>query len=255
MPSHTILTPDQIAAFRRDGFVIARGFFGPREIAAIAAWADEVRGWPERAGHHMVYYEDSQSGPPGRIVQRIEDLTPFHDGFRDLFTQGRLPGAVADLAAEPAILFKDKINLKLAGGDGFKAHQDQQAGWGLYAPYFITGLVSIDAATEANGCLELAAGWHDRGLIGHEWAPLTEAETADMAFVSCPTAPGDAVFFDSYTPHRSGPNTTGSARRVLYATYNRASDGDHSRRYFADKRASFPPDIERATGETYVFRV
>jgi len=63
------------------------------------------------------------------------------------------------------------------------------------------------------------------------------------------------MFFDSYAPHRSGPNLTDAPRRVLYVTYNRASAGDHRAKYFADKRKSFPPDIERAPGETYVFRV
>jgi 2-aminoethylphosphonate dioxygenase len=38
-------------------------------------------------------------------------------------------------------------------------------------------------------------------------------------------------------------------------TYNRASDGDHRASYYTDKRASFPPDIERAPGVAYRFRV
>jgi hypothetical protein len=42
---------------------------------------------------------------------------------------------------------------------------------------------------------------------------------------------------------------------VLYVTYNRASAGDHRQRYYADKRASYPPDIERDPAKTYVFRV
>ena len=203
----------------------------------------------------MVYYEDSLSEPGTRVVQRIEDVTPFHGGFKDMFTAGPMVDAVAELLDEPAVLFKDKINFKMPGGDGFKAHQDVQAGCDTYASYYITVLVGIDAATEANGCHELAAGWRDRGLVGKAWTPLGEDEVAKMYFVSYPTAPGDAVFFDSYAPHRSGPNLTDKPRRVLYVTYNRASEGDHRAQYFADKRESFPPDIERAPGETYVFRV
>lgn len=70
-----------------------------------------------------------------------------------------------------------------------------------------------------------------------------------------PTRAGDAVFFDSYAPHASGPNLSAERRRVLYITYNRGSAGDHRARYFADKRRSFPPDIEREPGRTYTFRV
>jgi len=63
------------------------------------------------------------------------------------------------------------------------------------------------------------------------------------------------VFFDSYLPHQSAPNGTSDPRRVLYVTYNRASDGDHRAQYYADKRASYPPDIEREQGEEYAYRV
>ena len=65
----------------------------------------------------------------------------------------------------------------------------------------------------------------------------------------------DAIFFNSYTPHRSGPNMTNNRRRVLYVTYNAASEGDHRREYYADKRLSYPPDIEREPNKKYVFRV
>ena len=76
-----------------------------------------------------------------------------------------------------------------------------------------------------------------------------------MAFEPCPTAPGDVVFFDSYAPHQSAPNLTDRRRRVLYVTYNRLADGDHRAQYYADKRLSFPPDIEREPDQEYVFRV
>ena len=51
------------------------------------------------------------------------------------------------------------------------------------------------------------------------------------------------------------PNLTDRPRRALYVTYNRAADGDHRARYFAEKRANFPPDIEREPGKEYRFRV
>ena len=38
-------------------------------------------------------------------------------------------------------------------------------------------------------------------------------------------------------------------------SYNRASEGDHRHQYYLDKRASYPPDIERDPDKQYVFRV
>jgi ectoine hydroxylase-related dioxygenase (phytanoyl-CoA dioxygenase family) len=78
---------------------------------------------------------------------------------------------------------------------------------------------------------------------------------AGLELLPVPTRQGDVVFFDSYVPHASRPNLTRDPRRVLYVTYNRASDGDHRVSYYADKRASFPPDIERLPGVEYRFRV
>jgi hypothetical protein len=255
MIPNQILTDAQIACCRRDGFVILPGFYDAAETEKIVSWVDEIAAWPEEPGRHMVYYEDSLVESGKRIVQRIEDVTPFHPGFEEMFNRSRASAAVSQLLEEPAVLFKDKINFKLPGSDGFKAHQDVQAGWVDYARYHISMLVSIDAANAANGYLEVAAGWHDKGSIGTEWTPLSAAETAGMTFQSCPTQPGDAILFDSFAPHRSAPNRTGAPRRALYITYNRASEGDHWVRYFADKRASFPPDIEREPGKTYTFRV
>ena len=63
--------------------------------------------------------------------------------------------AVSELFGEPAVLFKDKINFKLPGGDGFKAHQDVQAGWDAYAGLHITAMVAIDETNAANGSLEM----------------------------------------------------------------------------------------------------
>jgi hypothetical protein len=92
-------------------------------------------------------------------------------------------------------------------------------------------------------------------LIGREWAPLAAAEMAHFEMVPTPTRPGDVLFFDSFVPHASNPNFSREQRRILYLTYNRASDGDHRIRYFAYKRASFPPDIERLPNVEYRFRV
>jgi hypothetical protein len=249
-----MFTDGQLAAYRKDGFVVVPGLLPPAEARAVRGWTEEIAAWPEVPGRHMVYGESSLIEPGRRLINRIENFYPHHAGFRALF-DGALLGRCAELFGEAAVLFKDKINFKLPGGDGFKPHQDQQAGWSTYASLFVTVLVAVDAATVDNGCLELAAGHHTRGLVGREWAPLTDDEMRDMHFVACPTSPGDAVFFDSYVPHRSGPNPTAEPRRVLYVTYNRLREGDHRERYYADKRKSYPPDCEREPGKQYVYRV
>jgi hypothetical protein len=249
-----ILAGPQRRSFEASGWALARGFFDEPQTARIAAWIDEVLARPETPGEQMVYFEDSVQEPGRRIIQRIEYFCGLHAGLSDL-VDGRLKAAVGELLGEPAVLFKEKINFKMPGGGGFEPHQDQQAGWSVYAPLFVTALVTVDAATEANGCLEMTSGPRRAALAGEEWRPLSPQEVSEALYAHVPTDPGDVLFFDSYAPHRSKPNLTAAPRRILYLTYNRAADGDHRARYFADKRADFPPDIERGPGETYRFRV
>jgi ectoine hydroxylase-related dioxygenase (phytanoyl-CoA dioxygenase family) len=249
-----ILSHEQVAAFQRDGFLVVRGMYDEAEIAEIGAWTDELAGAPEEPGKTWMYFESSQDDA-ARILCRIENFIPFHEGFARLITQRRMQQAVSELFGEPAVLFKEKINFKLPGGDGFKEHQDVQAGWDDYASLHVTAMVAIDETNEANGSLEVIAGMHRQGLLGEMWAPLTDEHTGHAEYRPVHCRPGDAVFFDSYAPHRSQPNRTGQARRVLYITYNRSSEGDHREQYYADKRRNYPPDVEREPDRDYRFRV
>ena len=248
------LDAGQVARFHAAGYLVVPRLFDAGEVADIRRWTDEVQGWPEVAGRHMMYFEHPAGGQ--RILNRMENLLPWHDGFRRLATGEKLQGACGQLFDGPAVLFKDKINFKLPGAGGFEPHQDVQAGWSRYASLHITALVSVDHATIANGCLEMAADFGGgQALIGSEWEPLGAAELAGLHWRHIEAEPGDVVFFDSFIPHRSAPNHTADARRVLYYTYNRASEGDHLVRYYADKRRSYPPDIEREAGREYRYRV
>lgn len=249
------ITAEQIAAFERTGWLAARGVFTPAETAAIGAWTDELLALPEVPGEHMVYYEKSLKDPNAKVVQRIENFCPYHPAFDALVRGGRLERAAGRLMGGEAILFKEKVNFKMPGGAGFEPHQDQQAGWTTFTPLFVTALVCIDKATTENGCLEMTDAPRFAGLIGREWTPLTDEEMASFSLIPVPTEPGDVLFFDSYAPHASKPNLTDKARRILYLTYNLKADGDHRARYYAEKRANFPPDIERAAGTEYKFRV
>lgn len=244
--------PDEIAAMRRDGYLVVRGFFSPSETEALVRWTGEIASAPEVAGGQMVYGEDSLLEPGRRVVQRIEDFCTHNPAMDAVARHGALSRWLSVLMDGETVLFKDKINFKYPGGDGFKAHQDQQAGWTRYAPLFVTALVTVDQATLENGCLEMVPGRHREGLLGEEWNPLDEDA---LALHPVPTQPGDVIFFDSFAPHASKPNFTDSARRILYLTYNLAGEGDHRAQYYAEKHAAFPPDIERDGSTAYVFRV
>lgn len=247
-------TEEQVQTFERDGFMIVRGFYDDQEMAQISQWVDELQMYPDAPGKYQRYYESSLTELDRRLLSRIENFSPYHEGFSQLFNGSRLEQVIAGLFGEPAVLFKEKINFKLPGGDGFKPHQDHQAGWWEYNTLCITALLCIDEANKENGCLEVAPGKQKIGMF-KEWTPLSEEEIQTMGFISCPTAPGDMIFFDSFTPHGSKPNFTNKPRRLMLVTYNRLSEGDSRIRYYEDKRKSYPQDCEREDGKEYVFRV
>ncbi len=249
------LSEQQLQDFNRDGFLLVRSPFESTRLDQIVSWVDEVQNYPEAPGKYMMYYEKSLLDPNKKLLHRMESLFDFHDGFNELFGSDPVLGVVSDLLGEPAVLFKDKINFKFPGGISFDWHQDHQAGWWVYGELFITALICIDKVTKDNGPLELAAGFHNKGLIGEKWKPMTEEHIAGMKFEPYLLESGDMVFFDSFVPHGSGPNLSDKSRRVLYITYGRLSEGDHRKQYYADKRKNFPPDCERDPNKEYHYRV
>ena len=254
MNTERILSDEQVEQFHRDGYLVVRGMYSPEEVDEISRWTDEVAAYPEVPGQYMMYFEQSRDDG-SRILCRIENFVPYHEGFAKLIMARRMQLAVSELFGEEAVLFKDKINFKLPGGDGFKEHQDVQAGWDEFADLHITAMIAIDETNEANGSLEMIPGMHRQGVLGSMWAPLTDEDTRHARYLPVHCQPGDAVFFDSYAPHRSQPNRTDQARRVLYITYNKASQGDSRSKYYADKRRNYPPDIERDPDREYAFKV
>lgn len=141
------------------------------------------------------------------------------------------------------LLFKDKINYKLPNGNGFAAHLDAPAYDHIGQIEHTTANFAVDAATLANGCVEVVPGSHlmevelsDGGQISASWEHAHD-------WIPVELAPGDLLVFGSHLAHRSGPNRTESSRSSVYATYHCKKDGEDLRaRYYQDRRENFPPD-------------
>jgi len=248
----------RVQQYKDDGWLLlkANQLWSEEEVNNLIKYANELDSWPEAPGKWMKYFETSLKDG-SRILQRTENFFQYHNGFNEMFNGERFLGIMSDLMdGQPAVLFKEKINYKLPGGGSFKPHQDAQAGWGVYGHTFhISVLVTIDEADAENGCLEIVRGAHKNGLLGPEWKELDADVTSKLKWELAPTKPGDVIVFDSFVPHRSGPNLSSRQRRVLYATYNKVSEGDYRAQYYIDKRKGFPPDIEREPGKVYEYKI
>lgn len=192
----------------------------------------------------MKYFEMDPMGI--RMLSRVEEFIPYHPALASKLLGAEIQGLMSELMGESAILFKEKINFKLPGGKGFPPHQDAPAFTPFGQNYHITGMISVDATTPENGCLELVRGRHREGMLSCEDdGSLTKSVVDALFWETVTTQPGDLLLFDSYVPHRSGPNLTQGPRRAYYITFNRLSEGDRRAKYYQDKRENFPTEIER----------
>ena len=249
-PRRISLSDEQRRSWADNGFVRIPGALEPALAAAIAQWTAEIADWPETPGKWMKWFEATGADP--RMLCRLENFVPFHAGFADFLKGEMITALISELMGEQAILYKEKINFKLPMGAGYGAHQDAPAFATFGHRYHITMMVPIDDSDPHNGCLEMVYGHHNRGLLKQSDSGEIDGEVEQtLKWESLPASRGDLVFFDSFVPHRSQENTSQRARRALYITYNRASEGDYRDAYFSRKRANFPPECERASGVDY----
>lgn len=244
------LNPDQIADFHRLGYIHLSNVFTPAQVTRLKRAATDLGELPETVGKWMKYFETSSDNT--RLLCRVENFAQYQRELGSLVNGPRLLGWLSQLMGEPACLFKEKINFKLPGAAGFLPHQDAPAFTSFGHDYHITLMLSFDASTRENGCLEIVPGaWSNEYLPLKPDLTLTDESVTDLDWQMLPTSAGDIVMFGSYIPHRSGGNRTDQPRRALYATYNRLSAGSVRDAYFAEKRRVFPPEIERQSGVEY----
>jgi predicted HD phosphohydrolase len=216
----------------------------------LRAWTQDLADRPEQAGRWMKYFE--RTPDDDRLLCRIENFVPFHAGMDALLRGPEILERVSELMGEQAVLFKEKINFKLPGGSGFAAHQDAPAFDAFGQRYHITVLITVDPSDTSNGGLEFGETTNGHHIL--EQNPdgtVAHAVEDKMQWTAMDLPAGSIVFFDSYIPHRSPRNESNNPRRSLYITYSRASEGNCRDRYYADKRNTFPPEIEREPGIDY----
>jgi ectoine hydroxylase-related dioxygenase (phytanoyl-CoA dioxygenase family) len=212
--------------FVEQGWLLTRSH---DQVDAVRAWVDQVAAWPDQGP--WLHHRELTDG--GAQLCRTENFVPFHEGLRELLTDGAMLDTASALLGEPAVLYKEKINYKLPGGAGYSPHQDAPAY--RFVATHVSCMVAVDDALVDNGCLEVVSAFHqellptdDTGCIrsdvadGLEWAPVE-------------VHAGETLWFHSRTPHRSGPNRGSTPRRALYPTYNAAREGDLRDAYYEQK--------------------
>ena len=219
--------------FRVNGWVLTRTL-DAAGAERLRGWVDEIMGWPDEDGPWLHYREMTDAGPQ---LCRTENFVAYHQGLRDLLTSGPMLDTASALLGEPAVLYKEKINYKAAGGAGFAPHQDAPAY--RFVETHVSCMVAVDDADAANGCLEVVSSRHAEVLPMDEDGCIRSEVVTSMIWETVPVPAGTTLWFHSRTPHRSGPNTSDRPRRALYPTYNARREGDLRDAYYEQKFAEF----------------
>jgi hypothetical protein len=233
------LSPEQLATWHSVGVLHVPGFLSGDSLAEVIAVIDEIGRQPDGENGLLQHYELADHGAQ---ICRSEHLIDGHPVLRTLLTTGAMPAMAGELLGEPAVLYKEKVNYKLAGGAGFAPHQDAPAY--PFIDTHTTCMLAIDDATLENGCLEVVAGRHAEVLPMDDAGCIRDDVVAGFDWYAVPIAAGDLLWFHSRAPHRSGPNRSPHRRRGLFCTYNAASHGDLRTEYYAEKLARFAAGAE-----------
>jgi phytanoyl-CoA hydroxylase len=264
-----VLTPDQLAAWERDGFLVVPDAVDPAQCARLVERAAQIaaeapaekavfttreqeRVSDERflsSGPRITCFTEPDGVTLAKIGHALHDLDPVFAAFS---RQPLLAGVVADLGLARPLLLQSMYLCKAARSGGeVGSHQDATF---LYTePVSCVGLwVALEDATVENGCLWALPGGHrtvplERRFVrnggdadGTSFVRLLDDPVAVPAegWVPLEATTGTLVVLHGLLPHRSSPNASPRSR-AAYSLH--LVDGEAH--YPADNWLQRPADL------------
>ena len=223
--STTALTPQQIASYHKDGYVIVKKFLEPKAVEKLYGTAIG-----DNAMENNAINVTDQTGKNSKLSLWF---TPGNDVFGFLTRSERLVNSVAALldSDAPVCHYHSKLMQKEPKvGGAWEWHQDYGYWYKnqfMFPDQLISVMVALTPANKQNGCLQVIKGSHKLGRINHGFAG--EQVGADMVMVNnalktmdlvyVEIEPGDALFFHSNILHRSEANLSDHPRWSIISCY------------------------------------
>ena len=214
--------------YNKNGYVLIKNFLDSEKKTKLKKYINEVES-DKTINKYLNQYEYCKNNE--KVLCRTEYIIDYHNGFKNIVTKGDIPGIVSKINNKPVNLYKEKINYKYPNTGGYRAHQDITA----YpnSKNNITCMINLCDTNENNGCLEFSP-LDNSQILEHSNGIISQPEKLD--WIRCQTNFGDIVLFNSYIPHRSGPNLLKEPRKAIYLTYNSSEDGYLRDEYYKKKK-------------------
>src|SRR5687767_15848995 len=225
------LSPEQLAQYERDGFLVFPELFSQSEI-------DVLRAETARLGALDADTVIRERTGGVRSIFRVHeaDGATRSAAFRALVRTPRVLEPTLQVLGGGAYVYHTKINTKPAiEGTVWMWHQDYGS-WqrdGCARPDMATFAVMMTDSVEMNGALYVLPGSHRRGRIepyyddttSYKFWAIPKKDIVEVLKSSPPAAPvvgpaGTAVLFHCNLLHASGHNLTAEDRCHLYISLN-----------------------------------
>lgn len=229
------LSPEQLARYRTDGYLLVPGLFAGAELAVWLDRLDEIiTGAVPRPAHMLVMRDIMvakgrvQATRPQDAIAKLQDLQD-DPVFSTYLGHHRLLDVVENFCGPNIKTVHNMLINKPPGVDGrHPLHQDL-----LYFPFrpedrIVATWTALEAVNRANGCLAVIPGSHREGLREH--GNIDDNRNINLAYfgardidierrVHIEMAAGDVLFFHPLLLHGSGRNTSAGYRRAISAHY------------------------------------
>ena len=227
------LTEAEIAQYRRDGWVLARGLLGPRSVEACKRALSDLATGRVPARETVLLYENGYDPAALGVEERESYIRKYMDFTQDApalhmaAMNRRLHRRLDQILGTGRVLFQEMALIKPPRiGTEKPWHQDASY-FRVTDPGLIVGVwIALDPASRRNGCMELIPGSHLGGGVPHQHqndfnrCRIVEAHLDRDTRIAIEMEPGDALIFHSLLHHFTEPNTSDLRRRALQYHYH-----------------------------------
>lgn len=247
-------TPEELAQFARDGFVIARDLASramceTMKAVALRHLAEEIQPVEYEADVSYPGAPASRDAPGGRTVRRLLQACARDASYRDWATAAPVAARLRQLLGERIELSQAHHNCIMTKNPAYSSatgwHQDIRY-WFFEKPELVSTWLALGTEHEENGCLWLVPGSHRLEFRREQYdddkffrSDIEENRTILQGRIPAELDEADVLFFHCRTLHAAGNNRTAQTKLAAVFTYH--AQGNHA---LAGSRSASLPEID-----------